>query len=97
LNHNSSSVSEDGPASELSSRIPDSITTRSLRAITDFEHPAPELVDVHREIVRCTRENGVRLSANLYLPLGHDVYRDEHFPVFVWVYTLEYKSAALAC
>jgi hypothetical protein len=79
LNHNSLFVSEDGPASELSSRIPNTTTTRSLCAITDFEHPAPELVDVQRAIVRSTRENGVRLSAKLYLPPGHDVTRTDIF------------------
>jgi hypothetical protein len=36
LTHNSLIVSEDGPASELSSRIPNTTTTRSLCAITDF-------------------------------------------------------------
>jgi predicted esterase len=91
-----SSLAEEGPSSELSSRIPETSLRRPLRAITNFEHPAPELADVQREIVHYTRADGVRLNANLYLPPGHDVKRDGPLPVFLWAYPREYKSAAFA-
>ncbi|MEE8156337.1 MAG: hypothetical protein V3T53_15390, partial [Phycisphaerales bacterium] len=37
-------------------------------AITTFEHPAPRLRDIHKEMVTYKRDDGVELSATLYLP-----------------------------
>lgn len=68
----------------------------SLQAITTFPHPAPDLVDVQREIVYYERSDGVRLNGSLYLPPGHDCKTDGPLPVFIWAYPREYKSAAFA-
>lgn len=67
-----------------------------LRAVTDFVHPAPDLIDVQREIVYYERADGVRLNGSLYLPPGHDCERDGPLPVFIWAYPREYKSAKFA-
>lgn len=68
----------------------------SLRAVTAFPHPAPDLMDVQREIVYYDRVDGVRLSGSLYLPPGYDSERDGPLPVFIWAYPREYKSAQFA-
>ena len=82
--------------SQLSSALPASSVRDELRAVTTFPHPAPELVDVQREIVHYERKDGVRLTGNLYLPPGYDSKRDGPLPVFVWAYPREYKSAKFA-
>lgn len=67
-----------------------------VRAVTNFPHPAPDLVDVRREIVYYDRADGVRLSGSLYLPPGYDCEKDGPLPVFIWAYPREYKSAKFA-
>lgn len=73
-----------------------SFTSAGLRAVTKFPHPAPDLIDVQREIVHYERADGVRLNASLYLPPGYDPKKDGTLPVFVWAYPREYKSAKFA-
>lgn len=89
-------ASASAPSSPLASRIPATSAHRPLRAITQFPHPAPELVDAQREIVTYTRADGVELNANLYLPPGYDAKRDGPLPTFVWAYPREFQSAAYA-
>jgi len=68
----------------------------TLTAVTDFEHPYPELAAIHKEAIQYTREDGVSLSATLYLPAGYDAERDGPLPAFVWAYPREFKSADAA-
>ena len=65
-------------------------------ALTDFPHPTPALRDVVKEQIRYTRADGVELTADLYLPAGHDVARDGPLPMLMWAYPREFKSAAAA-
>ncbi len=64
--------------------------------ITNFEHPAPQLRDIHKEMVTYERDDGVELSATLYLPPGYDEDRDGPLPLLVWAYPLEYNNAYTA-
>ncbi len=66
-----------------------------LRALTDFPHPTPELADVKKELIRYEREDGVQLTATLYLPPGYEE-GDGPLPVLVWAYPREYKDPDLA-
>lgn len=66
------------------------------RALTDFRHPAPKLIDVQREIVNYERADGVRLNGSLYLPPSYNSERDGPLPVLIWAYPREYKSAKFA-
>lgn len=91
-----SAQTESAPASALTSAVPLTSSKRTLRAVTAFSHPAPELADVQREIVHYEREDGVRLNGSLYLPPGYDAERDGPLPVFIWAYPREYKSAEFA-
>ena len=64
--------------------------------ITFFEHPTPQLKDVHKEFIQYEREDGVQLSATLYLPPGYDKENDGKLPVLVWAYPREFRSADAA-
>ena len=48
--------------------------------------------DVHTEIVRYKRKDGVDLTATLYLPVGYDKDRDGPLPCLMWVYPKSFKS-----
>lgn len=88
-------ASEDAKA-EIPQLFDVSSSTDLLRAVTDFPHPAPDLIGVQREIVYYDRADGVRLSGSLYLPPDYDSKEDGPLPVFIWAYPREYKSAKFA-
>jgi dipeptidyl aminopeptidase/acylaminoacyl peptidase len=67
-----------------------------LHQITRFPHPNPEFADVQKEQIRYTREDGVELTATLYLPAGFDPAADEPLPMLMWAYPEEFKSADAA-
>ncbi len=66
-----------------------------IRAITDFPHPTPQLADVYKEMIRYERADGVDLTATLYLPPGKKP-EDGPWPMLMWAYPQEYKSADAA-
>ena len=66
-----------------------------LRQVTDFAHPAPQLKDIRKELVRYQRADGVDLTGTLYLPPGWEP-ADGPLPVLMWAYPTEYKSADAA-
>lgn len=67
-----------------------------VTALTEFPHPYPDLAQIQKEAIQYTREDGVTLSATLYLPPGYDAETDGPLPAFVWAYPREFKSAAAA-
>ncbi|MBK5096992.1 MAG: S9 family peptidase [Gemmatimonadetes bacterium] len=66
-----------------------------LTQVTDFPHPAPQLKDIRKELVRYQRADGVDLTGTLYLPPGWEP-EDGPLPVLMWAYPTEYKSADAA-
>lgn len=62
--------------------------------ITFFPDPAPELRQIRRQLVTYTREDGVALSATLYLPA--DYQEGQRLPLLVWAYPQEYNDPAMA-
>lgn len=66
------------------------------RAVTHFPHPAEQLVGLHKELITYGREDGVQLSATLYLPPGYEAEADGPLPMLMWAYPQEFKSAAAA-
>jgi len=66
-----------------------------VRQLTHFPHPAPQLKDLHKELIRYKRDDGVDLTATLYLPVGHKP-DDGPLPMLMWAYPREYKSASVA-
>lgn len=62
--------------------------------ITQFENPHPQLNEISRELITYEREDGVPLSATLYLPAGYE--EGDTLPVLVWGYPLEYNDTSTA-
>jgi dipeptidyl aminopeptidase/acylaminoacyl peptidase len=67
-----------------------------LRALTETPHPMPHTLGITRELITYEREDGLPMSAELYLPAGYDKERDGALPTMVWAYPREYKSSAAA-
>ncbi len=64
------------------------------RFLTNFPDPHPELTGIKREVVKYMRDDGVELTATLYLP--PDYVEGEKVPVVVWAYPREFNNAATA-
>jgi dipeptidyl aminopeptidase/acylaminoacyl peptidase len=68
----------------------------NLVQLTDFVNPFKVLSDVHKEVIRYTREDGIELSGTLYLPVGYDKEKKEKVPMLLWAYPREFKDASAA-
>ncbi|RZJ65272.1 MAG: S9 family peptidase [Flavobacterium sp.] len=64
----------------------------SLTAITAFKNPFESIKDVHKEVIKYKRKDGVDLSGTLYLPKGYDTTKKEKLPLLIWAYPAEYKD-----
>jgi dipeptidyl aminopeptidase/acylaminoacyl peptidase len=62
--------------------------------LTQFENPHPQLNEISRQLITYEREDGVPLSATLYLPADYE--EGDTLPVLVWGYPLEYNDASTA-
>jgi dipeptidyl aminopeptidase/acylaminoacyl peptidase len=71
------------------------LATGGVRQLTDFPHPTPDLAGVEKELIQYEREDGVQLSATLYLPPGYEP-EDGPIPTLMWAYPREFKNADLA-
>lgn len=65
-------------------------------AVTNFQHPYPDLDGVQKEFIVYRREDGVQLTATLYLPAGYSAATDGPLPTYVWAYPREFKNAGAA-
>ncbi len=72
------------------------LKNNDLRQITHNVNPFKVLDDVHKEIIKYKREDGVDLSATLYLPVGYDKTKKEKLPMIMWAYPTEFKDKASA-
>src|SRR5438128_2510943 len=64
------------------------------RRITDFKDPQPQLRGVTHQFVTYKRNDGVTLSATLYLPPGYK--QGEKVPVIMWAYPREFGDVDTA-
>lgn len=67
-----------------------------LNAITDFENPFKSLSNIHKEVIKYKRKDGVDLSATLYLPADYDFDKKPELPMILWAYPTEFKDQANA-
>ena len=67
----------------------------SLKAITSFEHPYPQMKGLYKEMITYKRDDGIDLSATLYLPPGRKP-GDGPLPLLVWAYPREFKTSKAA-
>lgn len=65
----------------------------SLTKVTDNQNPFESLNDVHKEVIKYQRKDGVELSGTLYLPKGYMKRENkEKLPLLIWAYPTEYKD-----
>lgn len=67
-----------------------------LSQITYFDNPFKSIQDVHKEVIKYKRADGVDLEATLYLPANYDRQKKEKLPMLLWAYPREYKSKSSA-
>ena len=65
-----------------------------LTALTSFENPFKSIQDVHKEVIDYKRDDGLELSATLYLPT--DYIEGIKYPMVMWAYPREYKDKSSA-
>jgi len=68
------------------------MATGDITAVTSFDNPFAAIQDVHKEVIKYKREDGVDLSATLYLPVGYDMEQKEKMPMLMWAYPREFKD-----
>ena len=73
-----------------------SVKNQKLTQITNFENPFKSIQNVHKEVIKYKREDGVELSGTLYLPVGYDREKKEKMPMILWAYPTEYKDKSSA-
>jgi len=67
----------------------------SLNPVTQFEHPYPQMKNLYKEMLTYKRNDGIDLSATLYLPPGRKP-SDGPLPLLVWAYPREFKTSKAA-
>ena len=70
------------------------LATGDRRALTDFSDPAPILRQVEKRLLTYEREDGVGLSATLYLPPGYQ--EGDRPPMLLWAYPREFTNVNAA-
>ncbi|HAT72635.1 MAG TPA: S9 family peptidase [Elusimicrobia bacterium] len=70
------------------------IYSGELTQLTRFKNPFESIRDVHKEVLKYKRRDGVGLSGKLYLPAGYDAggKGKEKLPLLVWAYPQEFKD-----
>lgn len=67
-----------------------------VKQITKFPHPYPQLVDLKKELIKYSRNDGVQLTAMLYTPPFYEAAKDGPLPLLVWSYPGEFKNKDMA-
>ena len=62
--------------------------------LTSFPDPTPQIRGIKKQLVTYEREDGVPLSATLYLPPNYE--EGTRLPLLVWAYPHEYNDAQTA-
>ncbi len=65
-----------------------------MTPITTFKNPFAVLNDIHKEVIKYKRADGVELSGTLYLPKGYD--KSKKYPMLIWAYPEEFKDKSSA-
>jgi dipeptidyl aminopeptidase/acylaminoacyl peptidase len=67
---------------------------RTLKAVTAFKDPHPQISAVSRQFVTYKRKDGVDLNGTIYLPT--DYKQGTRYPMFIWAYPAEFTSSDTA-
>jgi len=71
------------------------LTDGSEIRVTSRDNPLTMFDGMTKELITYTREDGVELSATLYLPPGYRI-EDGPLPMVMWAYPQEFRSASAA-
>ncbi len=66
----------------------------AIRALTSYKDPSPQLAGVQKRLIKYKRNDGLDLSATLYLPAGYK--EGTRLPMLMWAYPREFTSATSA-
>ena len=86
-------ISSEGPTSPPNIHLVD-LETNERRALTHFQDPTPQIRGIKKQLVTYEREDGVPLSATLYLPANYK--EGQRLPLIVWAYPREFNDVATA-
>ncbi len=67
-------------------------TKDALKQITFFDNPFLGIQNVHKEVIKYKRDDGLELSGTLYLPVNYDKEKKEKKPMILWAYPVEFKD-----
>ena len=67
-----------------------------LDQITQFDNPFKGLKNVYKDVIKYKREDGLDLSATLYLPADYNQNIKEKLPMIMWAYPREFKDRSSA-
>ncbi len=66
------------------------------KKITEFKNPFKSMEGVSKEVIKYKRDDGLELSATLYLPANYDKTKKEKLPMLMWAYPREFKDKSSA-
>ena len=72
------------------------LKSKELTQLTNFENPFRSIQNAYKKVIKYKREDGLELSATLYLPLGYDTLKKEKMPMIIWAYPKEFKDKSSA-
>lgn len=61
-----------------------------LIPLTNFDNPFKSIQNVHKEVIKYKRDDGLDLTATLYLPT--DYKEGQKYPMVMWAYPREFKD-----
>lgn len=72
------------------------LKSKKATQLTFFQNPFKSIQNVHKEVIKYKREDGIDLSGTLYLPVGYNMESKEKMPMIMWAYPTEFKDKATA-
>ena len=72
------------------------LKTKNVSQLTYFSNPFNSIRDVEKTVIDYERDDGLSLSAVLYLPIGYDKNKKEKMPMILWAYPREFKDKSSA-
>ena len=65
-----------------------------LIPMTQFKNPFSSIQNVHKEVIKYKREDGLELSGTMYLPTNY--VKGQRYPMIMWAYPEEFKDKSSA-
>lgn len=72
------------------------IKNNTKQQVTFIKNPFEAIKNVSKEVISYKRDDGVALSATLYLPANYDKKSGEKLPMIMWAYPYEFKDKSSA-